>query len=73
MQESARGAVEIAHKIFPEVEGKWGETGLDEIIQDDSIVAVAVVLTGQTQVSLSLSQLIFELRVVISFVIEIHM
>ncbi|GFZ20653.1 NAD(P)-binding Rossmann-fold superfamily protein [Actinidia rufa] len=56
-EESARGAVEIAHKIFPEVEGKWGETGLDEIIQDDSIVAVAVVLAGQTQVEMSLKLL----------------
>ncbi|XP_057483001.1 uncharacterized protein YMR315W isoform X2 [Actinidia eriantha] len=56
-EESARGAVEIAHKIFPEVEGKWGETGLDEIIQDDSIIAVAVVLAGQTQVEMSLKLL----------------
>lgn len=58
-QESARGAVEIGRKIFPEVECKWGETGLDEIIQDSSIVAVAVVLAGQTQaISLSLSKLL---------------
>uniref|UniRef100_A0A5B6YIR5 Uncharacterized protein n=1 Tax=Davidia involucrata TaxID=16924 RepID=A0A5B6YIR5_DAVIN len=53
-EESARGAVEIARKIFPEVEGKWGDTGLDEIIQDSSIVGVAVVLAGQTQVDISL-------------------
>ncbi|KAG5517620.1 hypothetical protein RHGRI_038126 [Rhododendron griersonianum] len=58
-EESARGAVEIGRKIFPEVECKWGETGLDEIIQDSSIVAVAVVLAGQTQaLSLSLSKLL---------------
>ncbi|KAK3015478.1 hypothetical protein RJ639_005783 [Escallonia herrerae] len=31
-QESARGAVEIARKYFPEVEAKWGDTGLDEIV-----------------------------------------
>lgn len=50
VQESARGAVEIARKVFPEVQYKWGETGLDEIIKDSSIIAVVVVLAGQTQV-----------------------
>lgn len=53
-EESARGAVEIACKVFPEVQYKWGETGLDEIIKDSSIVAVVVVLAGQTQVDMSL-------------------
>jgi hypothetical protein len=51
MQESARGAVEIAHKYFPGVVCKWGDKGLDEIIHDDSIIGVAVVLAGQAQVS----------------------
>ncbi|GMP88256.1 hypothetical protein CsSME_00040305 [Camellia sinensis var. sinensis] len=54
-EESARGAVEIARKFFPEVECKWGDTGLDEIIQNTSIVAVAVVLAGQTQASIYFS------------------
>ncbi|KAK9274005.1 hypothetical protein L1049_018819 [Liquidambar formosana] len=53
-EESARGAVEIARKYFPEVECKWGDAGLDEIIQDTSILGVAVVLAGQTQVDFSL-------------------
>lgn len=53
-KESARGAVEIARKVFPGVECKWGDTGLDEIIQDSSILGVAVVLAGQTQVDISL-------------------
>ncbi|KAK3408605.1 hypothetical protein EUGRSUZ_J00813 [Eucalyptus grandis] len=53
-QESATGAVEIARKHFPEVECKWGDEGLDEIIRDDSIPAVAVVLAGQAQVEMSL-------------------
>uniref|UniRef100_A0A2N9H932 DYW domain-containing protein n=1 Tax=Fagus sylvatica TaxID=28930 RepID=A0A2N9H932_FAGSY len=53
-EESARGAVEIAHKHFPGVLCKWGDNGLDEIIQDDSIPGVAVVLAGQTQVDMSL-------------------
>lgn len=55
MQESAQGAVEIAKKFFPNVECKWGETGLSELIDDASIIGVVVVLAGQTQVSLSLS------------------
>ncbi|KAL0459276.1 UNVERIFIED_CONTAM: hypothetical protein Slati_0554800 [Sesamum latifolium] len=53
-QESARGAVEIAKKFFPNVECKWGEAGLNEIIQDASIIGVAVVLAGQAQVDISL-------------------
>ncbi|KAM7497259.1 hypothetical protein LguiA_021673 [Lonicera macranthoides] len=53
-EESAKGAVEIAKKFFPEVESKWGDTGLNEIVQDDSIIGVAIVLAGQTQASLSL-------------------
>ncbi|KZV56445.1 hypothetical protein F511_08343 [Dorcoceras hygrometricum] len=49
-----RGAVEIAKKFFPNVECKWGETGLSEIIDDVSIIGVAVVLAGQAQVEMSL-------------------
>lgn len=52
VQESARGAVEVARNFFPEVECKWGDAGLDEIIKDSSIIGVAVVLAGQTQVKL---------------------
>lgn len=51
LKESAKGAVEIARKHFPEVKCKWGDEGLNEIIQDSSIVGVAVVVAGQTQVS----------------------
>jgi len=36
------------------VECKWGDAGLDDIMQDSSITAVAVVLAGQFQVSLFL-------------------
>ncbi|KAL6563971.1 hypothetical protein OROHE_005211 [Orobanche hederae] len=53
-EESARGAVEIAKKFFPDVECKWGEEELNEIIQDSSIIGVAVVLAGQAQVDMSL-------------------
>ncbi|CDP14087.1 unnamed protein product [Coffea canephora] len=53
-EESARGAVEVARKFFPEVECKWGDGGLDEIIKDSSIIGVAVVLAGQIQVDMSL-------------------
>ncbi|XP_010544236.1 PREDICTED: uncharacterized protein YMR315W isoform X2 [Tarenaya hassleriana] len=56
-EESAKGAVEIARKHFPDVECKWGEEGLDEIIRDNSIVGVGVVLAGQIQVEMSLKML----------------
>uniref|UniRef100_A0A9I9D8M2 Oxidoreductase n=1 Tax=Cucumis melo TaxID=3656 RepID=A0A9I9D8M2_CUCME len=51
---SAKGAVDIARKYFPTVECKWGDAGLDDIIQDNSILGVAVVLAGQAQVEMSL-------------------
>lgn len=53
-EESARSAVEIAQKHFPNVECKWGDAGLEEIIKDSSITGVAVVLAGQTMVDMSL-------------------
>lgn len=53
-KESAEGALEIARKSFPDVECKWGDEGLEEIISDSSIDGVAVVLAGQTQVNMSL-------------------
>lgn len=56
-EESARNAVEIAQKTFPEVECKWGDAGLDQIIADASIAGVAVVLAGQFQVEMSLKLL----------------
>lgn len=34
------------------MESKWGEAGLSEIIEDASIIGVAVVLAGQTQANL---------------------
>lgn len=42
--------MELARDFAPEVECKWGDSGLDDIIQDPSIQGVAVVLAGQTQV-----------------------
>ena len=54
-QESARGAVEIARKHFPDVECKWGDQGLDDILEDQSILGVAVVLAGQAQVTIPFS------------------
>lgn len=50
VQESAKEAVKLANKYFPDVVSKWGDAGLDDIIKDSSIVGVAVVLAGQTQV-----------------------
>ncbi|OMP10009.1 hypothetical protein CCACVL1_01022, partial [Corchorus capsularis] len=48
-EESSRAAVEIAEQHFPGVECKWGEQGLNDIIQDASLLAVAVVLASQAQ------------------------
>ncbi|XP_058073503.1 dehydrogenase FPY6 isoform X2 [Magnolia sinica] len=56
-EESARAAAELARDFSPNIECKWGETGLDEIIHDKSIHGVAVVLAGQTQVDISLKML----------------
>ncbi|XP_027925923.1 uncharacterized protein LOC114183195 [Vigna unguiculata] len=53
-QGSATAAVEIAGEHFAGVECKWGDSGLEEIIQDGSIDAVAIVLAGQNQVDFSL-------------------
>ncbi|KNA25433.1 hypothetical protein SOVF_005470 [Spinacia oleracea] len=53
-QESARSAVEAASKNFPEVECKWGDAGLDDIMKDASVIGVAVVLAGQIQVDMAL-------------------
>lgn len=52
LKKSAKGAVEVARKHFPGVMCKWGDEGLNEIIQDSSILGVAVVIAGQTQVPL---------------------
>ncbi|OVA06659.1 Oxidoreductase [Macleaya cordata] len=56
-EESARAAVEDAREFFPEIECKWGDAGLNDIIQDTSIHGVAVVLAGQIQVDISLRML----------------
>ncbi|KAJ4980208.1 hypothetical protein NE237_010988 [Protea cynaroides] len=56
-EDSARAAVELARKFFPDIECKWGDEGLDDIIRDSSIHGVAVVVAGQTQVDLSLRML----------------
>ncbi|KAK1356123.1 glucose--fructose oxidoreductase [Heracleum sosnowskyi] len=56
-EESAKEAVKLADKYFPDVVSKWGDAGLDDIIKDSSIIGVAVVLAGQTQVEMSLKLL----------------
>ncbi|WVZ63634.1 hypothetical protein U9M48_013249 [Paspalum notatum var. saurae] len=56
-QESAMAAAELARDFAPEVECKWGDVGLEEIMGDTSIMGVAVVLAGQVQVELSLKML----------------
>lgn len=56
-EESSKAAVELARDFAPEVECKWGDSGLDDIIQDPSIQGVAVVLAGHAQVEISLKML----------------
>lgn len=53
-EKSARAAVEFARDFSPNIECKWGDEGLEDIIQDKSIHGVAVVLAGQAQVDISL-------------------
>ncbi|KAL4591431.1 hypothetical protein LXL04_004396 [Taraxacum kok-saghyz] len=56
-EKSSTEAADIARKTFPNVECKWGDDGLDEIIRDSSIVGVVVALAGQIQVDMSLKLL----------------
>ncbi|ONK70064.1 uncharacterized protein A4U43_C05F29870 [Asparagus officinalis] len=56
-EESAKAAVELARDFSPEVECKWGDSGIDDIIQDTSIQGVAIVLAGEAQVDMSLKML----------------
>ncbi|CAL9200827.1 unnamed protein product [Musa hybrid cultivar] len=56
-EESAKAAAELAQDFAPNIECKWGDSGLEEIIQDSSITAVAVVLAAQVQVEISLRML----------------
>ncbi|WOK92942.1 hypothetical protein Cni_G01634 [Canna indica] len=56
-EESAKAAVELARDFAPNIECKWGDAGLEEILQDSSITAVATVLAGQIQVEVSLRML----------------
>ncbi|KAL4198196.1 hypothetical protein AMTRI_Chr03g44720 [Amborella trichopoda] len=56
-EESAKAAAELAHEFSPNVEYKWGDAGLNDIIQDSSIHGVLIVLTAQVQVDISLRML----------------
>ncbi|XP_057550698.1 uncharacterized protein YMR315W isoform X2 [Amaranthus tricolor] len=56
-EESARSAMEVASRSFPDVDCKWGEAGFDDIIKDSSVVGVAIVLAAQIQVDIALKLL----------------
>ncbi|XP_042384928.1 scyllo-inositol 2-dehydrogenase (NADP(+)) IolW-like isoform X1 [Zingiber officinale] len=56
-EESAKAASELARDFAPNIEYKWGDSGIEEIIQDSSITAVAVVLAAQVQIEVSLKML----------------
>ncbi|KAH7684330.1 putative oxidoreductase protein, partial [Dioscorea alata] len=52
--EASRVLVELARDFAPQVECKWGEDGLNDIMSDDLIIGVAVVVSGQALVDVSL-------------------
>ncbi|KAH7684328.1 putative oxidoreductase protein [Dioscorea alata] len=56
-EESSRALVELARDFAPQVECKWGEEGLNDIMSDDLIIGVAVVVAGQALVDVSLRML----------------
>ncbi|MQL94472.1 hypothetical protein Taro_027128 [Colocasia esculenta] len=56
-EESARAAAVLTCDFSPNVDCKWGEAGLDDIIQDRSIHGVAIILAGQVQVDVALRML----------------
>ncbi|KAL8227245.1 hypothetical protein R6Q57_017077 [Mikania cordata] len=56
-EKSSIEAADIARKVFPNVECKWGDDGLEEIISDPDIVGVIVALAAQSQVDMSLKLL----------------
>lgn len=49
-QDGAKKALQLAKSYAPNAEAKWGQEGLESILQDKSIHAVAVVLPAQHQV-----------------------
>lgn len=53
-EDGAKKALLSARSYAPNVEAKWGQEGLEAILQDKSIQAVAIVLPAQHQVSLNL-------------------
>ncbi|PKA62444.1 hypothetical protein AXF42_Ash009330 [Apostasia shenzhenica] len=56
-EEAAKAAAELAYDFSPNIEYKWGDAGLDEIIRDDKIQAVSIVLAAQVQVDISFKML----------------
>jgi hypothetical protein len=49
-QDAAKKALLLAKSFAPNAEAKWGQEGLESILKDNSIHAVAVVLPAQYQV-----------------------
>ncbi|XP_024533883.1 uncharacterized protein YMR315W [Selaginella moellendorffii] len=48
-QESAERSVSLIKDCVPGVQAKWGQQGLDDILNDDTILGVAIVLQPQVQ------------------------
>lgn len=49
-QESVTSTAELVKDFAPDVSVKWGEDGLNDIFQDETIHCVAIVLSAQIQV-----------------------
>lgn len=56
-EDGAKKALLSARSYAPNVEAKWGQEGLEAILQDKSIQAVAIVLPAQHQLELVLRAL----------------
>ncbi|XP_024378012.1 dehydrogenase FPY6 isoform X2 [Physcomitrium patens] len=56
-EDGAKKALQLAKSYAPNAEAKWGQEGLESILQDKSIHAVAVVLPAQHQLEIVLRAL----------------
>ncbi|KAG0574587.1 hypothetical protein KC19_VG274200 [Ceratodon purpureus] len=53
-EDAAKKALQLVNSYAPNAEAKWGQEGLDSVLQDKAIHAVAVVLPAQYQLEIVL-------------------
>ncbi|KAG0607402.1 hypothetical protein M758_8G025200, partial [Ceratodon purpureus] len=56
-EDAAKKALQLVKSYAPNAEAKWGQEGLDSVLQDKAIHAVAVVLPAQYQLEIVLRAL----------------